>query len=92
MDTKERCDLVRAMEKLARAVNDELVFEEWLISGVADGDIEDGTEDEELDYYVNDDAVFADLMDTFLHVMKGAYKSGGLYVDGVVSKPAKQSV
>lgn len=86
---KERCDLVRAMEMLARAVNDELVFEEWLINGVADGDIEKGTEDDELDYNVNDDAVFADLMNTFLHIMKRAYKSGGLYVDGVVSKPCE---
>lgn len=87
MDMKERCTVVRAMETLARAINDELVFEEWLISGVADGDIDESTTDDELDYYVNDDAVFADLMDTFLHVMRRAYKSGGLYVDRVVSKP-----
>ncbi len=86
MDMKERCDIVRAMERIARAVNDEEVFEEWLISGVADGDIEEGTTDEELDYYVKDDAVFAELMDVFLHVMKRAYKSGGLYVDRVVSR------
>ena len=81
MNKKERCDAVRAMELLARAVNNENFFEEWLISGVAD------TKDEELDYYVEDDAVFADLMDTFLHVMKNAQKDGGLYIDGVVSKP-----
>ena len=71
---------------IARAVNDEEVFEEWLISGVADGDIEEETTDEELDYYVKDDAVFAEFMDVFLHVMKRAYKSGGLYVDRVVSR------
>ena len=87
MDMKERCNAVRAMELLARSVNNENFFEEWLISGVADGDINTDTKDEDLDYYVEDDMVFADLMDTFLHVMKNAYKDGGLYVDGVVSKP-----
>ena len=87
MNKKERCDAVRAMELLARAVNNENFFEEWLISGVADGDIDGNTKDEDLDYYVEDDTVFADLMDTFLHVMKNAQKDGGLYVDDVVSKP-----
>ena len=31
MNKKERCDAVRAMELLARAVNNENFFEEWLI-------------------------------------------------------------
>ena len=35
------------------------------------------------------DAEFADLMDTFLHVMKNAHADGGLYVDGVVSKSSE---
>lgn len=87
MNKKERCDAVRAMELLARAVNNENFFEEWLISGVADDDIDADTKDEDLDYYVEDDTVFADLMDTFLHVMKNAQKDGGLYIDGVVSNP-----
>ena len=87
MDKKTRCDAVRAMELLARAVNNENFFEEWLISGVADGDIDADTKDEDLENYVEDDAAFADLMETFLHVMKDAYKDGGLYIDGVVSKP-----
>ena len=86
MNTKERADMIRAMERIARAVNDEYVFNSWLMSGVADGDI-DGTEtDEDLDIYYEEDSDFADLMHTFLRVMKGAYDSGGLYVDGVVSK------
>ena len=87
MDMKVRCDAVRAMEMLARAVNNENFFEEWFVNGVADGDIDGDTKDEDLEYYVEDDTVFADLMDTFLHVMKNDYKDGGLYVDGVVSKP-----
>lgn len=85
MKKRLRTEVVRAMETLARSVNDEYVFEEWLMCGVADGDIEPRTEDEELEYYIEDET-FAELMGTFLNVMKNAYKSGGLYVDGVVSK------
>ena len=80
----ERVEMVRAMELLARAVNDEDVFMTWLISGVADGDINESTTDEELDYYTEDEN-FADLMDTFLELMNRAYKSGGLYADGICS-------
>lgn len=86
MNKKVRCDLVRAMEMLVRAVNDEDYIEEWLINGVADGDIHPDTTDDDLESYVEDDADFADLMDTFLHIMKNAHTDGGLYVDGVVSK------
>ena len=46
MNKKVRCDLVRAMEMLVRAVNDEDYIEEWLINGVADGDIHPDTTDE----------------------------------------------
>lgn len=85
MKTRARIKVVRAMETLARAVNDERVFEHWLMLGVADGDIDETTEDEELEFYI-DDENFAELMGTFLNVMKNAYKSGGLYVDGIISK------
>ena len=85
MNVKKRIEIVKAMEKLARAVNDEDVFETWLTYGVADGDIDESTTDDELDYYVDDDT-FADLMDTFLATMSQARKSGGLYVDGIVSE------
>ncbi len=89
MDRKTRCDLVRAMEMLVRAVNNEDFLMTWLRIGVADGDIRPGTTDEDLESYVEDDAEFADLMDTFLHVMKNAHADGGLYVDGVVSKSSE---
>ena len=85
MNAKERYEMVRAMETIARAVNDEDVFEGWLIMGVADGDIDETTKDEELEYYIEDDN-FAELMGTFLRVMSKANKSGGLYADGVVSR------
>ncbi len=76
-----RIEFVKAMEMIARAVNDESVFMEWLSLGVADGD----AENDDLEYYTEDD-VFADLMDTFLDVMSNARKSGGLYFDNVLSK------
>ena len=85
--------MVKAMEFIARSVNDEGVFEGWLVSGVADGDIQYGDltvndgDAEDLEIYLGDEE-FADLMNTFLRVMKNAKRSGGLYCDDVVSKAA----
>ena len=87
----ERLKMVKAMEYIARQVNNEEVFEDWLMNGVADGDIDYGsleinTDDFEiLDYYTND-KTFPDLMKTFLRVMKYARLDGGLYCGGIVSK------
>jgi len=94
MNAIERIKMVKAMEFIARQVNDEEVFEIWLISGVADGDIDYGDlgindgDEEELGPYI-DDEDFADLMHTFLRLMKAARKSGGLYCDGVVEKESR---
>lgn len=85
MNAKKRCALVRAMDLIARSVNNEDFIDEWLIRGVADGDIRKDTKDDELEYYI-EDVAFADLMDTFLHVMKNAQRDGGLYYDRVLSK------
>ena len=89
MNTIDRIKMVKAMEFVARQVNDEGVFESWLIGGVADGDIKYGDlevrdEDrEELEVYIEDES-FADLMHTFLYVMRNASRSGGLCCDNVV--------
>ena len=85
MEMAERIKMLRAMETVCRNINDEEVFEHWLINGVADGDIEEDTKDEELVYYCGD-KVFAAIMQSFLECMKYAHKSGGLYCDKVVSK------
>lgn len=85
MNKQQRIEVVKAMETLARCVNDEYIFEEWLMFGVADGDIDENTTDEELEYYIEDEE-FSELMGTFLRVIKRAHRSGGLYVDNVVSK------
>lgn len=90
MNFEERVKMVKAMELIARQINDEDIFYGWLSVGVADGDIQYGdlsTEDQ--DYcagWYAEDAHFADLMQRFLDVMSGARKSGGLYCDGVISK------
>ena len=46
MNTKERVKMVKAMEYIARQLNDESIFMGWLSIGVADGDIPYG----DLDY------------------------------------------
>ena len=90
MRTIERIKMVKAMEFIARNINDEDVFEDWLIGGVADGDIEYGdlsVADDDIDNlecYIRDQD-FSDLMDSFLGLMKAAKKSGGLYCDEIVS-------
>lgn len=42
MNKQERVKMVKAMEYIARQINDEDVFEGWLVSGVEDGDIDYG--------------------------------------------------
>ena len=91
MDKRERVKMVKAMEFIARQLNDEDILYEWLTLGVADGDIQYGdlaptsTSIEELADYIDDDQVFADLMDVFLYCMRRATKSGGLYCTDVCS-------
>ena len=85
MNLSRRAKVVRAMETIARCVNDEEVFYPWLLCGIADGDINDDTTDEDLEYYC-EDKTFADLMERFLDLMTAAKKSGGLYEDRIVSK------
>ena len=87
-DMMERAKMVLAMEYIARQVNDEEVMEEWLMYGVADGDVSYGdlSRIETVWDYIEDDESFAELMGTFLSVMSGAKKSGGLYCGNAVSK------
>ena len=86
-DAVERKKMVLAMEYIARHVNDGEVFISWLEDGVADEDIRYGeiNPDAVEDYYIEDDN-FRDLMDTFLKLMKGAARSGGLHCNYIVTK------
>lgn len=94
MNKVDRKKVVLAMELLARCINDEDVFDGWLMCGVADGDIPRFSTDVDTvdDYYVEDDSTFKDLMSCFLRRMSGAYKSGGLQCDGVVSDSLEDTV
>lgn len=92
----ERIKMVKAMEFIARQVGDEELFESWLMDGVGDGEIEYGDldVDGEWSYYTGDegwsqeeaDQHFQELMDSFLWMMKEAYKDGGLYCGGISTK------
>lgn len=85
----ERKKMIVAMEYIARQINDEDVFEGWLMCGVPDGDIEYGNFDVSQVYDEDcmlEDDNFRDLMDCFLRRMSGAIKSGGLYCGGIVTK------
>lgn len=96
MNKTNRIKMIKAMEYIARNLNDEEIFASWLSVGVADGDIEYGElniypdDPEAFEYYIDDDN-FKDLMALFLRMMKRANESGGLYCDGVSSeeKPKK---
>lgn len=82
-------NIVRAMEYIARQVNDDEVLDLWVNLGIADGDVPyavltDESEDW-LEEYITDEGL-SDLMRVFLRVMTMAYRSGGLWCEGVSSK------
>lgn len=86
MDRVERTKMVKAMEFICRQINDEDVFDGWLMNGVPDEDIEYGDLSNNLidDIYTEDEC-FKQLMACFLRRMKRAGKSGGLMCDNIVA-------
>jgi len=99
VNVEKRKKMVVAMEMIARCINDEQVFNSWLMCGVADGDFDANdmnVDDVDVDEYYTDNSKgsegepytghFDYLMTTFLRVMAHAWKSGGLYCDGVCSR------
>lgn len=81
----ERAEMVRSMDRLVRAINNEEYLMSWLMNGVADGDITGRETDEDLEYYCDDDN-YGYLMGLFLRLMARANKDGGLYSDEVLSQ------
>ena len=81
----KRKQMVLAMERIVRCVNNEELLMPWLSCGVPDGDIERYEEDEVDDYFTEDEH-FAELMGLFLKIMAKAKKDGGLYACGVCSR------
>ncbi len=87
VNKNERAKMVLAMEFIARQINDEDVFDGWLMGGVADGDLDYGEWDiSKVDDYYLEDEHFEDLMSCFLRRMVGAWNSGALYCDGICCK------
>ena len=84
MNKTERKTVVKAMEIMARCINDERIFESWLSLGVADGDIDYDTPIKEIDDYYIEDENYSELMGLFISLMTSASKNG-LYSDGVAS-------
>ena len=82
----KRAKIVRAMDTLARCINNEMIFERWLLSGIADNDITDNTTSVDIISagYCTDEE-FKNLMSLFLKLMYKASGDGGLYAEGVVS-------
>lgn len=88
MNAIERAEVVKAMDLIARCINNEDIFQYWLTNGVADGDLDVGGDwDNEYDlgWYIRDER-FAELMSTFLNIIAKARKNGGLYCDNILSK------
>ena len=83
---QDRIKLVRAMEEIARSIDDEHIQMIWLEYGIPDGEITETTQDDSLNYLVEDDAQFADLMALFIRIMHRVPINGGLYCDGLLSK------
>lgn len=91
MNLSERVAMIRAMDTVARYINDDEAGDGWQIFGIPDGVIQNDTKDEEL-AYLCEDKTFSKLMSLFLHLMCMTNKAGGLYCDGVVSEEGKDFV
>lgn len=86
INLKERVSVIRAMDTIVRSLNDERDILWWLDSGVPDGEINEETTDEELYWLVDDDESFADIMSTFVKIMRRQPVNGAMWVDNVLSK------
>lgn len=89
INLKERVSVIRAMDTIIRSLNDERDILWWLDSGVPDGEINEETTDEELYWLVDDDESFADIMSTFVKIMRRQPVNGAMWVDNVLSKEEK---
>ena len=86
--TRAQAKMIIEMDNITRCVNDENIFDSWLMCGVPDGDIpyKDTISMEDLDEVIEtyDEYEFKMFVGCFLRCMKSAGKDG-LYVDGVVA-------
>lgn len=87
MNVKQRIELLKAMDTIARCTNDERDYELWATYGIPDGEIKEDSKDDDLEWMC-EDKIFADLMFSFclLFKMKRCTAEGFLYCDSVTSK------
>ena len=98
IDLHKRATLLRAMDTIARSLNnEEWFYDTWLLAGVPDGEIQEDTTDEDLEWLC-EDYQFQPIMATFCRLMRCATNdeefeekdlirgNGILYCDGVISK------
>ena len=62
MDRKKRCEILRAMDLIARTLNNDPLYTEWMIEAVIDEDMTDQTTDKDLEGYVKNDDEFAGIL------------------------------
>lgn len=86
INLKERVTVIRAMDTIVRSLNNEEYLMWWLEMGVPDGEINNKTTDEELYWLVDEDEGFADIMSTFIKIMRKQPINGAMWVDNVLSK------
>lgn len=87
----KKAEVIRAMDILARAINNsDIFYEKWLTCGLADGEIDYSKPYEEqlntlIEEELTDGEILSEMMGVFLSCMKDADEDGGLYVGGVHS-------
>lgn len=87
MNKQERIQAVRAMDTIAKMLNDENDYMRWAMLGIPDGEIDETTKDEEIEWLCEDD-IFPDLLFNFCRIfgMTKEKATGFLYCDKVTGK------
>lgn len=85
-DKQARIRVLRAMDTIAKCLNNENSYAWWAYVGIPDGAVNETTKDEDLEWLCDDDT-FSELLLNFCRLfgMSKTMASGFLYCDGVVS-------
>lgn len=76
-EKKIRKERILQMERIMRKINNESIFESWLLIGVADGDLDESSTWEDVDdYYIESDN-YSFITGVFLKLTAEAIKDGG---------------
>lgn len=72
----ERVKVLKALDTIAKTLNDEYYLENWFSYGVPDGEIDDTTQDNYLLDYVKNDKDWQNLLDLFVKLIRLASADG----------------